>query len=684
MKNNDVEEGSSWPRQNTQGPTVHRDGVNEHQGIELQTRSSLSGNQGTNIHNNRRSQLYKSTSIPDAQDDGEPASPYQAMPFMEIKTDDSDQKSQEGPNSARGTLSQSATLKSQDSIQFEKYDALRDRTAAAKNAESYGMGCAGSVAAGSARSLGTFSITLGSKKQELLHRLQHEIQFSSPKEVENSSVSTFNHKKAVVSMYMACLAIIGCLMRICIAQYFGEECKNPGTVGWLAASSPLCVTANGEATQSGGIVFADLPSNMLGCFIIGVLQTSAALKLTTHTPPLAFLSTDSVFQTWDIMILAVRTGFCGSLTTFSSWNSAMVVMMYGTGAPGMNQWAQALFGYIIGLETAYGSFVMGKKIAVYLHREMNPKLKDEADKLEDSGNGILGNASDQQHRHVHVNKMIPDFERRFLIGIIGEDEINESQIDRHLLRYLEKWRISTYDQRSDVYIAPEALTALNEIERVLLVLNQEPSDVLKVIAKQYGWSVKALKVWTKYRIDTKQSMEVNSWAQKYCFLFKLPVATSILIFLFIIPLVAGIVLGDVETAYGLTYRTMWYSALWAPFGALLRWKLSDWNGSLSGDWKWLPLGTLSANFIGSVVSVLMIALEYRTEDHGLYWRGCTYRAIKIGFAGCLTTVSTFIAEVDTLNQGFPRYNWDWMYISLSLGGSFVLAMTIYGIVAYAS
>lgn len=64
-----------------------------------------------------------------------------------------------------------------------------------------------------------------------------------------------------------------------MAQLFGEECKNPGSVGWLKASAPLCVTRDGVTVQEGGIIFADLPANLLGCFILGLLQDGLTLGL---------------------------------------------------------------------------------------------------------------------------------------------------------------------------------------------------------------------------------------------------------------------------------------------------------------------------------------------------------------------------------------------------------------------
>jgi hypothetical protein len=63
-------------------------------------------------------------------------------------------------------------------------------------------------------------------------------------------------KKLVSAMYMAIFAVLGALLRIALAQLFGEECRNPGTVGWLAGGSPLCVTADGRAEREGDIVFA--------------------------------------------------------------------------------------------------------------------------------------------------------------------------------------------------------------------------------------------------------------------------------------------------------------------------------------------------------------------------------------------------------------------------------------------
>ncbi len=63
-------------------------------------------------------------------------------------------------------------------------------------------------------------------------------------------------KTIVTAMYLSIAAILGTFLRIAMAQLFGDACANPGTVGWLKASSPLCVTKDGSSEREGGIVFA--------------------------------------------------------------------------------------------------------------------------------------------------------------------------------------------------------------------------------------------------------------------------------------------------------------------------------------------------------------------------------------------------------------------------------------------
>ncbi len=64
--------------------------------------------------------------------------------------------------------------------------------------------------------------------------------------------------------------------------------------------------------------------------------------------------------------MGIRTGLCGSLTTYSSWNTQMVLMMDGTANPILgSQIPAALFGYVLGLQTSLASYRAGRVLGVW-------------------------------------------------------------------------------------------------------------------------------------------------------------------------------------------------------------------------------------------------------------------------------------------------------------------------------
>ena len=140
--------------------------------------------------------------------------------------------------------------------------------------------------------------------------------------------------KLIQGIYIGIFAVFGVFVRMITAQVFGEECYNPGTVGWLASGSPLCVTNSMKATEEGGIIYADLPANMLGSFVMGLFAAcDSSLKLAAPSNmKIAWLRPTAPFQEMPLLHKAITMGFCGSLTTFSGWNSSMVVLLFGTGS----------------------------------------------------------------------------------------------------------------------------------------------------------------------------------------------------------------------------------------------------------------------------------------------------------------------------------------------------------------
>jgi len=100
----------------------------------------------------------------------------------------------------------------------------------------------------------------------------------------------------------------------------------------------------------------------------------------------------------------------------------------------------------------------------------------------------------------------------------------------------------------------------------------------------------------------------------------------------------------------------------APFGALLRWKLGKLlNGKCTGGpcARW-PLGTLTANLLASGLLAALAGLceydvfgEVAADGNGAWYAEATLKGVGLGFCGCLSTVSTWINEVNTLLSPRP-------------------------------
>lgn len=391
---------------------------------------------------------------------------------------------------------------------------------------------------------------------------------------------------------------------------------------------------------------------------MGMMQGGMDLDLPVYVP-VAWLLPSSFFQKWDIIHTAIKTGFCGSLTTFSSWNSEMVVMTFGTGdISKTSQIVSAFFGYIIGMETALGSFVLGKTIAIYIHRCRSPKDAEEMDQyVTKSAQGV------------YINHYIPEFERRYLPELDMEHQYETVTG----IEYLDRWRDSTKQARR---VGDERLGALQEIENAMLIKESSFSRQAEEVAYEQHWDLEALGEWVKCNPRPVPPPACPSKTSRF-----FSVTVSSLIFGTVaIALISGLVLVDGDTAYQNTYRTMIYSACFAPFGAILRWQLSVLNGNLP-EISWLPVGTLLCNVSGSVISIMTIAFELKIGPTG-FWHDGSLRAIRVGFSGCLTTVSTFVSEVNKLMKSKPLHYRAYLYMFMSLGTSGILASIVYALIVY--
>lgn len=117
----------------------------------------------------------------------------------------------------------------------------------------------------------------------------------------------------------------------------------------------------------------------------------------------------------------------------------------------------------------------------------------------------------------------------------------------------------------------------------------------------------------------------------------------------------------------------------APPGCLLRFHAAR---RLNGIAAAFPLGTFAANVFGTAVLGMAFDLQHvrlaGTAAVGAGRVGCqVLQGVMDGFCGCLTTVSTWVAELSGLR---PRHAW--VYGAVSVGASLALLLVVMGSVRW--
>lgn len=123
-------------------------------------------------------------------------------------------------------------------------------------------------------------------------------------------------------LFLAVFGILGVLLRYGLQKLFG-----PGIVG---------------ATNDHSYMYLDLPSNMVGSFLMGWFGVVFKEDISRISSQLA---------------IGLSTGFLGSLTTFSGWNQKMLELSV------QGQWAFVVLGYLIGLFLVAYSIIFGIETA---------------------------------------------------------------------------------------------------------------------------------------------------------------------------------------------------------------------------------------------------------------------------------------------------------------------------------
>jgi fluoride ion exporter CrcB/FEX len=117
------------------------------------------------------------------------------------------------------------------------------------------------------------------------------------------------------ALYISAFSIFGTIFRIYMARIFGQDCElkqyNEALLpqDFLSPfSSRICITNSGKYTN-GGALFVDLPANMLGSFVMGVLSPP------TSEHPLPWFHSEHPLQQHTSFHLGLKVGLCGCLTT---------------------------------------------------------------------------------------------------------------------------------------------------------------------------------------------------------------------------------------------------------------------------------------------------------------------------------------------------------------------------------
>ncbi|KAG6655567.1 hypothetical protein CIPAW_05G226300 [Carya illinoinensis] len=123
---------------------------------------------------------------------------------------------------------------------------------------------------------------------------------------------------------------------------------------------------------------------------------------------------------------------------------------------------------------------------------------------------------------------------------------------------------------------------------------------------------------------------------------------------------------------------LWLACIVGPPGVWIRWFLARLNGhglGSAGLLKWVPFGTLIANVS---TACIMVALALGMKAASSQTFDTVAVGIQLGFLGCLSTVSAFIAEFNAMRESKQPWR-AYAYASITICLSFSLGILIYSV-----
>uniref|UniRef100_A0A7N1A5W4 CrcB-like protein n=1 Tax=Kalanchoe fedtschenkoi TaxID=63787 RepID=A0A7N1A5W4_KALFE len=167
-----------------------------------------------------------------------------------------------------------------------------------------------------------------------------------------------------------------------------------------------------------------------------------------------------------------------------------------------------------------------------------------------------------------------------------------------------------------------------------------------------------------------KSRSTNQWSLK-SYKSHLAVMIALLLVLGVL-LVASGLLDAKEFRNGGSEAHLWLACFLAPLGVWIRWTLTRLNGrgiGKSGQFNWVPLGTLAANIGAASMMAALATVNTKNCD-------TVASGMQFGLLGCMSTVSTFMAEFHTMSPSNQLLR-AFAYAAVTVVPSFGIGILIY-------
>ncbi|GLI63235.1 hypothetical protein VaNZ11_006125, partial [Volvox africanus] len=466
-----------------------------------------------------------------------------------------------------------------------------------------------------------------------------------------------------IHLHLAAFSQLGVLTRIVIGRLFSGSCSGNGRWTWAP-----CVTGSGLMV-TGDTLFHDFPANVLGSFIIGLLSTGSNLaaiypcQCTTNNVSglqLPSLPRNSKLQSDGELHIGLRTGYCGSLTTFSSWFMQVVILMVGRSMPPGTvrgtHWVQGMWAIYLGMSGPLFALILGQHAA-----------------LAAAAFWVAAEQTSCRWQRPMWATDVPAFKP---IGTLTMQSTKAKPV-------LEAAEVA--EVAADP--APEAAGAFGSVAVSTGGNPPPPALVLevadgKLLPANAEFAPTAATAGVGLPANTLGAAASDSASPA-------PIRRLTRPAKLLVDVAAGssfLTLTGVSLAYAYLDRSTtpknhrrywWFSILLGPAGCFLRWHLSHLNGWRDG---WLQYGTFAANMLGCVLDYVCEALMFRLAGSLTNTQQVTLQGLMVGTAGCLTTVSTYVFEIQKLALASPILAYKYFLASTVV--PVALGILVYGIPAW--